>query len=213
MMEHKFRRLWEWRLEIDLVAIIKNIAKYDKDAFTVLYKHLYQDIVKLAFVKTHDYHAAQDIAQETFMNVWTKARSFHCEGNRNSMARAWIYTIARNLVVDHWRNGKHEMAVGEIELQNEVLSQRELDMLHERMDVYSLVETLPRDYADVVVLHTLGAFTIPECAAQLRISTASVKRKCRAGIDLLIKTIESQQASPQREDEILGGGGRDDVLA
>ena len=49
---------------------------------------------------TGDQSRAQDVAQETLLRAWRDPQVFDPE---HGSQRAWLYTVARNIVIDEWR--------------------------------------------------------------------------------------------------------------
>ncbi|MEU1170379.1 sigma-70 family RNA polymerase sigma factor [Streptomyces microflavus] len=47
-----------------------------------------------------DWHKGEDIFQETAARAWKHARFL---GSRNERLRPWLFTVTRNLVIDHYR--------------------------------------------------------------------------------------------------------------
>jgi RNA polymerase sigma factor (sigma-70 family) len=95
----------EW---VELVRAVA--AAGDRTAFAVLFKHF------APRVKAHLMRAgvapelAEELAQETMVNVWRKAASFDAA---RAQLSTWIFTIARNLHIDQMRrqrdaHGAHE---------------------------------------------------------------------------------------------------------
>lgn len=56
---------------------------------------------------------AEDVVQETLLRAWRHPSVF--DESRGS-ARAWLFTVARNIVIDEWRGSRshREYAVGEV---------------------------------------------------------------------------------------------------
>ncbi len=61
-------------------------------------------IFRYCLWKTSDREIALDITQDTFMRFWDELS----KGERVDNARALLYTIARRLVIDHYRKKKTE---------------------------------------------------------------------------------------------------------
>jgi RNA polymerase sigma factor (sigma-70 family) len=213
MIESAFCRTWGRWLEGDFVRLIQEIAKGDMDAFCTLYNDMQRDVFNCAYVVLHNYHAAEDVQQNTFLKILTSASKFNGDNRADIQARDWILTIARNLARDYWKKRKNEVITGEIGLRRAPLSSFDLDCLHEKMDVFALIESLPKALADVVVLHNLGSFTLDECAKELRISVPTVKRRCRKGIQLLRERIELQQSTAKKYAKDPRGNEDDEILA
>src|SRR5687768_5508462 len=71
----------------------------DRDAFASLVRRyevrMYNFVVRHLGARTH----AEDIAQEVFLRVVQRAAEFKHEARFST----WLYTIARNLCIDHLR--------------------------------------------------------------------------------------------------------------
>src|SRR4051812_8880743 len=62
--------------------------------------HLYFDkIYGFLYWQTRDQMLAEDLTGEVFTRAWQKMGSFS-----GRYPQAWLYTIARNLLTDHWRS-------------------------------------------------------------------------------------------------------------
>ena len=78
---------------LDQEKFIKNLKNGHEESFTVLYNTYGRKIYSLAYRMTGNKEDAEDITQETFLQV---AR--HIEGfNGKSQLYTWIYTITKNL--------------------------------------------------------------------------------------------------------------------
>jgi RNA polymerase sigma-70 factor (ECF subfamily) len=79
-----------------------------------------------------DEHAA-DLVQEVFARAW--AARIHFQPGTN--ARAWLYRIAHNLVVDHWRRQRPQVAWHRLERwhpADDVPTPEEVAVRNERRD-------------------------------------------------------------------------------
>lgn len=61
-------------------------------------------IFRFCLVKTNNKEIAEDLTQETFIRYWQSLR----RGSEMSNTRSFLYTIARNLVIDWYRKHKSE---------------------------------------------------------------------------------------------------------
>lgn len=79
------------------------IARGDKLAFAQLLDELLPYL--LGFIRRYikDNAQAEDIAQETFLRVWQRAKDWQA---RDLSPRSWIYRIAFNLCIDNLRRQK-----------------------------------------------------------------------------------------------------------
>jgi RNA polymerase sigma-70 factor, ECF subfamily len=61
----------------------------------------------------HDRARAEDVAQETLLRAW---RHFSVLDKSQGSVRAWLFTVARNIVIDEWRTkrARSEFPVAEV---------------------------------------------------------------------------------------------------
>ncbi|MDX1922538.1 MAG: sigma-70 family RNA polymerase sigma factor [Alphaproteobacteria bacterium] len=91
----------------DAVIWLGKIAtQQDKSAFVTLFNY-YAPRVK-AYLRRQgvDSVQADDITQDVMLQVWNRASQFDATKSRPS---TWIYTIARNRLIDVWRAQKNNM--------------------------------------------------------------------------------------------------------
>lgn len=73
-----------------------------KQLFKQWYDEYADAIFRFCFVKTSNTEQAEDLVQETFMRFWQSLR----DGKEMQHPRAYLYTIAGNLVIDWYRKKK-----------------------------------------------------------------------------------------------------------
>ncbi len=66
--------------------------------FHELYAQHSQDVYRFSYWLTGNSHDAQDITSETFVRAWTSSNSLQMDS-----IKAYLFTIARNLVRKQWR--------------------------------------------------------------------------------------------------------------
>ena len=79
---------------------MNRVQDQDRDAFAALVARHLDRIHAFSYRLTHDAENAADIAQETFLRVWTKASTWR--GGRVKFT-TWLHRIARNLCIDAHR--------------------------------------------------------------------------------------------------------------
>jgi len=109
----------------------------------------YADVLfRFCFSKTSNRESALDLTQETFTRLWDQlVEQRHIEN-----PRALMYTIARNLIIDHYRKKKTDSldAITEsgIEFGREASAEDEVAYA----DALSAINALPEQYREVVYL-------------------------------------------------------------
>lgn len=73
----------------------------DKDAFAYLYNIYIKKIYDFIYFKTLHQDVAEDLASQVFLKALKNISKF-----KSDNFSAWIYTIARHTVIDHYRSNK-----------------------------------------------------------------------------------------------------------
>ncbi len=195
---------WHWGALVSngLADLLQRIARRDEDALRELYERLHADVHRIAQALIHDYHAAQDVQQETFLKIWRNAGSVREAALSEASARAWILTIARHAAIDYLAKNARDVVLADPPERRTPSPETENVL---RLHVYALIERLPPDLAAAVVLHSVGGFTLEETARLLDVSEVTVKRRCRRGLAQLRGIIDQLPErpsflSPDKED-------------
>lgn len=90
--------------------LIGRIAEGDKKAFAAFYERYARRVLATLRKRAGDEALAEELAQEVFVAVWTKAGCYRPDRGEPEV---WLYTIARNKLTDHWRRvGRLGAALG-----------------------------------------------------------------------------------------------------
>ena len=79
--------------------LVSQILERDAHAFEALLERYREPILRHLLRFTRDDAAAQDLVQEVFLRVWTRAAQWDGRG----AFKAWLYRIATNLALNHLR--------------------------------------------------------------------------------------------------------------
>ncbi len=77
----------------------------DASAFAALYESYAEKIYAFVYYRTLHRETAEDLVSEIFLKALEKIRTFSTEKGSFS---SWLYRIARNTVIDHYRTRKVE---------------------------------------------------------------------------------------------------------
>ena len=131
-------------------------------AIAVLWQELHPRLLR--FLRGLDPVAAEDVEADTWL-----AAARHLAGFRgdDKQFRAWMFTIARNQLID-WR--RREARRGAAEALSERPADDDpavtaLDVLRAHATVAQVRALLPRDQAEVILLRVLGGLDVAEVAA------------------------------------------------
>ena len=167
------RESWEGPSDEHLLALI---AQGDLDAFQSFYDRHASRVVGYACKLARDRHLAEDVTQEVFTSVWTKAASFHPE---RGDAPGWLYTLTRNKFIDHWRRGS-KTTTEEIDDRRLPAPQGEQKDLH--LTMKQALAHVPPDQRKAIEMAYFGGLTYQETAGELELPVGTLKSRIRMGL-------------------------------
>lgn len=86
----------------NLEALVKRACKGDEIAFGRIYDLYFDKVYRFVYFRVNHREAAQDLVSEVFIKAWDKMSRIQEVAAFN----AWIFQIARNLVIDYYRSRK-----------------------------------------------------------------------------------------------------------
>lgn len=116
-METLKRKTNKAQREERIVDIIKNSSseRERQKAFNELYSIYNKKIQTFINLKINDEEATEDLKMITFQKVYSNINSY----NNKYAFSTWIYTIAKNIVIDHMRKANFEvLSIDELSVEN-----------------------------------------------------------------------------------------------
>ena len=135
---------------IDNQAKQKTLAQKEKLSekdFTEVYESYHKRIYEFVLRRVSDKHVAEDLTSQIFEKILKSINDFQWQGVSMS---AWVFRIARNSVIDHYRkNNKYKGNVSLDDLSDfiESQSQTALEMLIDDEDYIGLYNAI-REFKD-----------------------------------------------------------------
>ena len=119
--------------------------------FEILYRLYFRDVYRYVRGLSRDEHLAEEIAQETFARALGAVDRFDGRGD----VRAWLFTIARNVWVDHCRRHRRETELPGEDLPGGGDFAGALEDREEVLALHRILHTLPEPYKEVFGLRVL----------------------------------------------------------
>lgn len=169
--------------------IVLAAQKGDALSFGRLYDHYVKPIYRFIAVKVSVRQEAEDLTHEVFLAAWQKLPSFTFQGFPFS---SWLYRIARNRVIDHYRTKKQHADIGEVdEKLLGVIDSHEagVDSALTLRKVYGAMKELTADQQDVLLLRFVDDLSPKEIAEVLDKSEGSVRIIQHRAIEALKKKL------------------------
>jgi RNA polymerase sigma-70 factor (ECF subfamily) len=176
--------------ELSDATLLDRIAAGDRVAFEELYRRYARAILALAMRRLRDRGRAEDATQDTFAAIWRAAPRF--DPSRSSGA-AWIYTIARNAVVDEGRR-RRDTTVEELpELVADVPGpDEETEHAWTAWRLHRALADLPAQERTLLELAYYSGLSQQEVAARVGIPLGTVKTRTRSGLARLAELLDGE---------------------
>jgi RNA polymerase sigma-70 factor, ECF subfamily len=153
--------------EVEIVAK----AKTDDAAFAILYDHYFPRIYGYIFKRVGNREASEDILSATFLKAFANLKKYQ---SRGFSFGAWLYRIATNNLMDHYRRNKVTAEVGLEEATASDPAQDDLiagvEQKQDRAAIEKTLDKLPSRYREIIQLRFFAELEIFEIAETLRIS-------------------------------------------
>ena len=186
----------------DDVQLIHDILSGDDTAFSTLVQKYQKSVHALAWRKIGDFHIAEEITQDTFLQAYQKLSTLK---NPNLFA-GWLYVIANRLCISWMRRQKPAMKsldntsteeIDRLTYQRYISEQRETATIERRSAIVEkLLEKLPESERTVVTLHYLGEMPTKEIGRFLGVSVKTIhsrlyraRNRLRKEEELLVREI------------------------
>lgn len=145
---------------------------------------------------------AEDLFQETFIKVIQSLKMHKYKDNGKFVS--WVIRIAHNLVIDHFRKEKQINTCNNEDYEADLFNSRKFSaknieqlIVHDQIikDVRKLIDELPDDQREVVMLRHYGQLSFKEIAEQTDVSINTALGRMRYALINMRKMIEEKKLS------------------
>lgn len=180
--------------------LIQEAVRGDSSAFGALYDHYQPAIYRFVVVKVGSREEAEDITHRVFLSAWTKVRTYRHRGYPFS---SWLYQIARNMVIDHYRSRRDDVSLDKLDPESSIIpavAQMDLSIKLQLEKVHRAIKGLKPDYQDVIILRFVEDLPLKEVSAILKKSEGAVKLAQHRAIKELKKKLGDESGEGDAED-------------
>ena len=145
---------------------------------------------------------AEDIFQDTFIKVINSLKAGKYKDNGKFIS--WVIRIAHNLIIDHFRKEKQLSTLSNDNYETDLFNSKkwsdktvEENIIQDQIDrdVRNLIEKLPEDQKEVILLRHYGELSFKEIAVQTEVSINTALGRMRYALINLRKLIEKYDIS------------------
>lgn len=180
-------------------VLVKEYKNGDEAALSVLINRHQHRIYSFIYSKVFSKDIAEDIFQDTFIKVirTLKKGSYNEEGK----FLPWVMRIAHNLVIDHFRRNKrmpkfeHSGDFNIFTVLSDSGLNAEKQLIREQIetDVQELIQQLPKDQLEVLVMRMYRDMSFKEIADKTGVSINTALGRMRYALINLRRVIQERQ--------------------
>lgn len=165
---------------------------HDRRAFAALFDHFAPRLKGFMRKLGSDGPQAEELVQETMLQVWRKAESFDPS---KSSAATWIFTIARNKRIDMIRRERRpEFDPNDPALMpsEPVSSGEQFDLAEQSNRIASAIASLPPEQADLLRLAYFEDKAHGEIAQVRQLPLGTVKSRLRLALEKMRRALANE---------------------
>ncbi len=190
--------------------VMSQLKRKDREAFIKTYDENVVEIIRFIYFKVANQEEANDLTSSVFLKAWNYVQ------NKNLLEaktlRALFYKIARNIVIDYYREkGSMQQLSFEENLNKdgELIGEREAiidestsqtiieDKIDEASDIRLIESKLPllkEEYRELIVMRFINELSIAEIADISQKSKGNIRVLTHRALKALRELIEEEQA-------------------
>jgi RNA polymerase sigma-70 factor (ECF subfamily) len=154
-----------------------------REQFSQIYDQYIEKIYRFVYLKVDSQETAEDITSKVFMKGWD---SYQKQGDNIKNPSAFLYQIARNSVVDYYRE-REKIGTISSEILPEITDSKEnvhnKAVLSADMDIVrSAIKKLDKEHQDIIIWHYLEDMPINEIAQLLGRPTGTIRVMLHRGL-------------------------------
>jgi RNA polymerase sigma-70 factor (ECF subfamily) len=179
--------------------LVNKFIAGDKDSIEVLINRHKNRVFTYIVLIVKDQQLAEDIFQDTFIKVIKSLEKGKYQ--EKGIFVSWVVRIAHNLIIDYFRKSKHLKTYSSDANDMDVFNIKKLadeniedvlinDQIAE--DVRKLVDLLPNEQKEVIMLRHYGGLSFKEIADQTEVSINTALGRMRYALINLRKIIDEK---------------------
>jgi RNA polymerase sigma-70 factor (ECF subfamily) len=177
----------------DESEILKNAIKGESSAFGLLYDKYQPPIYRFIYLKVSHREEAEDLTHQVFLSAWQNIGRFENQGLPIS---SWLYQIARNRVIDHYRTKKHVLDIEDAPSEAVTQHERLDDQVEYQMEIEKVkkhLHKLPADYQDILIMRFVEELSNKEIADITGKNAGAIRVLQHRALKQLKKYIENDE--------------------
>jgi RNA polymerase sigma-70 factor (ECF subfamily) len=175
---------------------LERVSRGDPAAMEPLYQRFAARAFAICLRILRERHEAEEVLQETFLEVWRRAKEYD---PRRGAIEAWVATIARTRAIDHLRTQRTANRVAEAAQPTSVLStpptapDTAAAESQDKVRVEKALKSLPTGQRHALELAYFEGLSHTEIAERTGDPLGTVKTRVRLGMEKLAALIKGRE--------------------
>lgn len=161
-------------------ALVERAQAGESEAFGLIYDRYMDTVFRFIYFRVGNRQLAEDLTSDTFLRALKRIGSFTWQGRDLG---AWLVTIARNLVADHFKSGRYRLEITTGDVLDPDREDRQPEGTPEtavvdhitNVTLLTAVKQLNPEQRECIVLRFLQGFSVAETAQAMGKNEGAIK--------------------------------------
>ncbi len=175
----------------EIKKLVKKAQNGDGDSFGKIYEIFIERIYRYIYLKVSNKEESEDLTQQVFIKAWNGISDFKFQRNPFS---SWLYSIARNTVIDFYRKKKPDFSLDEeikIDILYEIDINEKLINKEQLNKIMKKIYQLPEEQKELLILHFIEDLSYDEIAKIMKKTPLNLRVLQHRALNRLKKELEN----------------------
>lgn len=176
----------------DEAGLVARAIQRDSDAFGQLYESCLDRIYRYVYYRVNSTTEAEDLTEQVFLKAWEAIDRYE---QRGVPFLAWLYRLAHNLVVDHYRSQRQMVPLDELRETEEASEDIEASV-HAQLDaeeVQAAIHRLSPEHQQLITLRFVEGMSHAEVAQIVGKSEGATRVVQYRALQALARALDSRE--------------------
>lgn len=176
----------------DEIRLVRQAQSGNAEAFSRLYDACVDRVYRYVHFRVSDDETAEDLTSQVFLKAWENLDRYHAG---SSPFIAWLYTIARNLVIDHYRTQKETLPLEDVVLHapGEQNPDEQTELRFELQAMRDSLQTLTDEQQQVLILKFIAGLPNDSIAKVMNKREGAIRALQMRALQALARKMEQKE--------------------
>lgn len=177
--------------------LLKRAQGYEERALTRIYNLFSDRVFRFIYYRIQDRPRAEDLTNEVFVRMLENVDKFRPSGDDPSLVLSgWIFTIARNMIIDDYRRQKIRPAEPLPEFDDDLQDEQfDMDLHLTRADLQKALAQLTEEQQTVLLMRFEEGFTSAQVGKLMGKTEMAIKALQRRGLATMARLLEPEKGN------------------